>query len=352
MLKVGIIGAGHVSQRHMEAYAKNKNVELVAIADLSEALAKQHAKNYNIKNCYTDYRKILEDPEIDAVSILTPTFTHREIVVEALKAGKKVLCEKPPARTLAEVEEIIKVSEETGNFLMWAFVFHFAPQVQLLKKYIDEGKMGKIHHAEAVRLSRYSPRTGWFVSKEKAGGGCLIDSTIHELDIAMYLMGYPKVKSVLGFTTNANNDMNGKMKGLKGGYASFSNDVFESNVESMASGYVTFENGASLYVKSGYFSYNPTKEMYVDIMGEKGGSRLINAPDKSFKILSNMDGYIMESSPIIENAGNMFEDEVNHFVECCIQNIPCVCEAHQPLELMKIIEGIYRSAETGQPVVY
>lgn len=352
MLKVGIIGAGHVSQRHMEAYTKNKNVEIVAIADLNEALAKKHAETYNIKNCYTDYHRILENPEIEAVSILTPTFTHCEIVTEALKAGKKCLCEKPPVRTLSEVEEVIKVAEETGNLLMWAFVNHFAPEIQILKKYIDDGKMGKVYHAEAVRLSRYNPHTGWFVNKGKAGGGGLIDSTIHELDAAMYLMGYPKVKSVLGFTTNVNNDMNGQLKGMGSGYESFSKDVYECDVESMASGYVTFENGACLYVKSGYFSYNPTKEVYIDIMGEKGGSRLLKAPDKSFKILSNMDGYLMESSPIIENAGNSFEREVNHFVDCCIHNIPCVCEAHQPLELMKVIEGIYRSAETGQPVVY
>ena len=352
MLKIGIIGAGSISQYHIESYIKNKAVKLVAIADLNESLAKQRAETYNIPNYYTDYHKILEDPEIDAVSILTPTFTHCNIVIEALRAGKKCLCEKPPARTIAEAEQAVKVSEETGNLLMWAFVSRFNPEIQLLKKYIDDGKIGRVHHAEAIRLARYKVCGGWFMNKEKSGGGALIDSTIHEIDSAMYLMGYPKVKSVLGFSTNDNADMIGNIKCMKSAYNSSDTNTCEYNIESMASGYVTLENGASLYIKSGYLSYNPVKGQYIELIGSKGGTRFTLTPQKELKILSNMDGYLMESSPVIENPGNAFDYEINHFVDCCINNTSCICKPEQAIDLLKIIEGIYRSADTCQPIVY
>jgi len=95
MMKVGLIGAGTISKRHLSSYAKNPYAQVVAIADLNEALAKERAEEFGIKHYYTDYKKILENPEIDAVSIVTPTFTHSNIAVEALKAGKHVLCENP-----------------------------------------------------------------------------------------------------------------------------------------------------------------------------------------------------------------------------------------------------------------
>lgn len=352
MLKVGIIGAGNISKYHIEAYNKNKNVELVAIADLNEALAKQRADAYHIPNYYTDYRKILENPEIDAVSIVTPTFTHCDMVIEALQAGKHCLCEKPPARTVAEAEKAVQAAKESGKLLMWAFVTRFLPETQILKKYIDEGKMGQIYHAEAVRLARYKICGGWFMNKEKSGGGALIDSTIHEIDAAMYLMGYPKVKSVLGFSTNANADMIGNLKCMKSAYNSCDTNTYEYNIESMASGYATLENGACLYAKSGYLSYNPVKGQYIEVMGNKGGARYTKTPEKELKILSNMDGYLMETSPVIENAGSAFDNEINHFVDCLVNDTPCICQPEQAIELLKIIEGIYRSAETGLPIVY
>ena len=352
MLKVGIIGAGHISKQHIEAYKKNPECELAAIADLNGDLARQTAETYHIPAYYTDYHKLLEDPQIDAVSIVTPTFTHCDIVIDALKAGKKCLCEKPPARTLAEVERVVKTAEETGAFLMWAFVARFHPETKMLKEYIDAGNLGKIYHAEALRLMRYALISGWFLNKEKSGGGALIDNAIHEIDVAMYLMGYPKVKNVLGFSTDANIDLMGKLKGMGSGYKVFDKNAYDCNVESMASGYVTLENGSCLYTKSGFVSYNLNQEIYIDLLGENGGVRYTRNPEKRINLLTNVNGYLLESSPVIKEKARAFENEINHFVDCCVHDTPCIVEMHQAIELMKIIEGIYRSADSGQPVVY
>ena len=91
MLNVGIIGAGTISQYHIQAFCKNANCNVVAIADINKALAEKRAKDNGIEKAYGDYREILNDKSIDAVSIVTPTFTHKNIIVEALRSGKDVL---------------------------------------------------------------------------------------------------------------------------------------------------------------------------------------------------------------------------------------------------------------------
>ncbi len=220
MVKIGLIGAGNISKNHLRSYAANPYAKVVAIADLNEGLAKERAEEFGIERYYTDYKKILDDEEIHAVSIVTPTFTHSNITIEALKAGKHVLCEKPPALTVKETEQMVKTAEETGKLLMFAFVCRFKHQISFLKEYIDSGKMGQIYHADLMRLGRYNVIDGWFVDKQKSGGGMLMDAAIHQIDEVMYLMGYPKVKEVLGFATDINNDLVGKIKGQSGAYVS------------------------------------------------------------------------------------------------------------------------------------
>ena len=105
MLRVGLIGAGNISRAHLFGYNRNSEVEVVAMSDINEELAKQRAETFGVKTVYTDYHDILNDKSIDAVSILTPVFTHKNVVIEALRAGKHVLCEKPPCLTAAEAQD-------------------------------------------------------------------------------------------------------------------------------------------------------------------------------------------------------------------------------------------------------
>ena len=351
MLKVGIIGAGAIADKHLEAYAKNQHVQVVAIADINVKRAEQKAQTFNIPNYYSDYKEILKDKAIDAVSIVTPTFTHSNIVIEALKAGKQVLCEKPPALSVKETEAMVNTAQETGNLLMFALVCRFKQQTKLMKEHITSGNMGKILHAEVVRLRRYQVVGGWFMDKTKSGGGPLMDSGIHQIDEAMYLMGYPKVKQVVGFVTDANNDLIGKIKGTDGGavWTSADANIDNCTIESMASGYVTLDNGACLYVKVGYIAYAVSHGVFVELIGTEGGVKIEN---NQISLLSNMSNYMSETKPVIEDYVNPYDGEVNHFVDCCINHTDCICEGWQAIELMKIIEGIYKSAESGMPVIY
>ena len=206
MLNVGIIGAGHISESHIKSYIENGNCVIKAIADLNLKNAQDKAKEFGIENVYSDYMDILRDESIDAVSIATPTFTHKDIVIAALNSGKNVLCEKPPALNADEVRACVEAAKKSGKLLMYGLVLRFRPQMQYLKKYVDDGKMGAFINAECVRVDRCINMQAWFANRAK-GGGILRDTAIHEIDCVMYLMGYPKPKLVVANQNFYNKDL-------------------------------------------------------------------------------------------------------------------------------------------------
>lgn len=350
MIKIGIIGAGTISECHIESYLKNPDVKICAICDVNENTAKLRAEKYSIPEYYKDYKDILNNKDIDAVSIVTPTFTHKNIVVEALKAGKNVLCEKPPAMNYEEALECEKTAKETGKILMYAFVVRFSKEVKFMKEYIDAGKMGEIYYAEASRINRCNKIGGWFINKEKAGGGALIDGAIHEIDTALYLMGYPKAVSVKGFTSNINENLPDIAKSTGAAWNTSDVNSYERTVESLASGYVHFENGACLYVKASWVFNSVKTGRSVELNGTKAGL-LFNGSKIDMVELSDT-GYFMESSPVLKDTVDMFDGEINHFVNCCLGKEEVICTPAQGTEIMKIISGIYESAKTGKEVVF
>ena len=351
MLKVGIIGAGSISVEHINPYLKNGKCEVVAIADLNLDLAKKRAAEFGIAKAYSDYRDILNDKEIDAISIVTPTFTHKNIVIEAIKSGKHILCEKPPALNADDVLECSELSKKSGKCLMYAFVCRFRPQMQYLKKFFDAGKMGKIVYAEGLRFHRCDSTKGWFLSKAKAGGGPLIDAHIHELDMIMYLMGYPKVKSVLGFTSDVNKDLPTKVQGMNEGWISSDKNSYERDVENVAAAMITLENGACIHLRTSTVLCSVTQNTAVEIAGEKAGIRMEpHTPGKELVMVEcTEEGYFRDVKPVIEDVSPYY-GQVDHFVDCCLNGTECICKTEEAVEIMRIMDAIYKSAETKQPI--
>ena len=292
------------------------------------------------------------DKEIDAVSIATPTFTHTNIIIDALKSGKNVLCEKPPAITADEVRKCAETAKETGKLLMYGFVCRFRDHVQYLKKYIDNGKMGSFVCAEATRIARCTEYTGWLSDKERSGG-FLLDGGIHELDLVLYLMGYPKPKTVLGFTSNLNNDLPSRIKSQIGRYKSMDTNTYKRTIESFAGASIILDNGAYINVKAGSSILSVNESVSVDICAEKAGIRMEPfTKGQELRILEiNEDGYFNENIPFI-NLNNPFETEINHFVDCCVNKIECICKPDEAITLLEIINAVYQSAETGSAVEF
>ncbi len=177
-VNVGVIGVGAMGENHVRVYHKIEEANLVAVSDVSERALKKIEKKYGAKG-YTEYSELLENPEIEVVSVCVPTTFHHNVVMEAIKNGKHVLVEKPIAFTLEEAEEMIAAAKEAGVLLATGHVERFNPAVQKAKELVDDGVIGDIVSAFAKRVGPLPPRI--------KDVGVAIDLAIHDLDIMNYL---------------------------------------------------------------------------------------------------------------------------------------------------------------------
>jgi predicted dehydrogenase len=199
--KVAVIGCGTIgTTQHIPAYIKNENVQIKYFCDLILEKAQAMVDQYGCGTAVTDYKQILNDTEIEAVSVCVPNNMHGQITMDFLKAGKNVLCEKPAARTYAEAEMMQKVQRESGKVLNIGVVNRFNTSVNRIKSLIDSGELGEVYHVYcSFRSHRSIPGWGgWFTTKEISGGGVLIDWGVHFLDLIMYCCGDPNPLTVSG----------------------------------------------------------------------------------------------------------------------------------------------------------
>src|SRR4051794_10560261 len=188
---IGIIGAGAVSDyHHVPAIRLDPRAELVAACDADAALIEKRRKDWGVGSVSTDFRAVCSDPDVDAVIIATPNFTHREIAEAAARNGKHVMCEKPLGLSAAEVRSMYETARDHGVVHMSAFTYRFAPSMRYLRHLLKTGALGEPRHFRSQRFLDW-PETswGWRQYKDRAGAGDLFDMTIHRIDFALDLMG-------------------------------------------------------------------------------------------------------------------------------------------------------------------
>lgn len=203
---IGIIGCGKIAQlRHIPEYAANEHVLLKGFFDVNLSRAEELASRYGGK-AYTSYEALLADPEIEAVSVLTPNFTHAEISIAALKAGKHVLCEKPMAVNLADCEAMVETAKQTGNKLMIGQNQRLTPAHRKARELIQSGAIGDVitfhttfSHSGADNWS-IDGKNSWFMDKNQSHFGAMADLGVHKTDLIVYLLGkkIKKASAVLG----------------------------------------------------------------------------------------------------------------------------------------------------------
>lgn len=346
-IKVGIIGAGSISECHIAGYKALDNVELYAVCDINEQRAHNCSKKYDIKHVFKDYNEMLKLVELDAVSVCTWNSVHAPAAIAALKAGKHVLCEKPMAMNTMEALEMENAAKKAGKLLMIGFVRRFGNDTKVLKDFIENGMMGDIYYAKASYLRRFGCPGGWFGDKKRSGGGPMIDLGVHVIDLVRFLMNKPKAVSVTGATfgklgTRSN------IKQEKGYVAADAGDVFD--VEDMAVAMVKFDTGAVLHVETS-FSLNIKKDVGdIELFGSKSGAKL----DPKLEFYSEMNNYLVDVTPAHETAlsfNGLFEKEIAHFVDCVSKGIECISPVEEGVEIMKIIDAVYESARIGKEVL-
>lgn len=345
VLKVGVIGGGGIADLHLQSYAKNEQVEIAAVCDVNAERAREMAEKYHSSRVFVDYHQLLQDNEVEAVSICTWNNTHAEIAIAALEAGKHVLVEKPMTTSIEEAEKVEKAVNDSGKLLQVGFVRRYDKNIEMLKRFIDSGDLGEIYYAKASYLRRFGNPGGWFSDKARSGGGPLIDLGVHIIDICWYLMGCPKVKSVRGNTYyKLGNRSN--LKGLSS-YHSVDFDPDKNDVEDMANALICFENGASLMVDTSFTLHAKTDETSVKIYGEKGGAEI----EPELSIITEKHDTILNSTPQVDRQSfdivQGFQNEIDHFVACCLDQQDVISPVQDGVEMMKILCGIYESAEKG-----
>lgn len=339
-MKVAVIGCGTIANHaHIPAYLKNPETEILYFCDILPERADAAAKKYGCGTAVTDYRTILHDPDIQAVSVCTPNKCHSEIACDFLRAGKHVLCEKPAGIDYAAAKAMQQAQHETGKVLNIGVCNRYNASVGLIKKYIDSGELGQVHHVYvSFRSFRSIPGLGGdFTTKAMAGGGALIDWGVHFFDIVMYCCSDPRVLTVSG-------EIFAKLGGAGYVYRDMWAGPPQENgtcdVEDSVTGLIRTE-GPTISFNGAWAQNIDEEELFIDFMGNQGGIRLQCGQD--FTFYTTRYGALVKEKPEFK-PNNMYEAEIDAFVRCIRTGEKQPNHIDVFLRTQKLLEDIYRSA--------
>ena len=347
-LRVGVIGAG-IGATHLAAYSKIPRVEIVALAGLDDDRVRRVAAEYNVPQTYREYEHLLASPNIDAVSICLPNILHAPVALAALEAGKHVLVEKPLARNPSESQQMVDAAAASERILMVSFDKRYRGDVQWVKNYIDSGALGRIYYAKAHWMRRIGiPRLGsWFVSKEQAGGGPLIDLGVHVLDMALYLMGEPRA-----IAASANTYAEFGPRGQKGWVREqFTNENNPYEVEDLATAFVRLENGATLLLEASWATHSSAADDFgVTLYGTEGGVEIFvhnYGHENTVRVFTDVQGVPTDLTPHIPK-GDGHLQVITRFVEAILDVKTPSPSAEEGRQRVNLIDTCYRSAAAGR----
>lgn len=285
-LNIGLVGAGFMGKAHVVAYSNMPKFfwpapavpVLKTVCDIEESIAKEAKDRFGFQQYVTDWHDIVNDPEIDIVSICTPNNAHAEIAIAALEAGKHVYCEKPIASTHEDARAMAEAAEKAakkGIISMCAYQYRRVPAIVLAKKFIDEGSIGEILNVRAQYLQSWSADPdsplSWRFQKEIAGAGTLGDIATHVIDISQYLAGeieevVSTVKTYIGErpVQEGGVDLLGTVK--------LGSDAKRQavDVDDEASFLVNFKNGAVGSIEATRNAWGRNNFISVEVHGTKG----------------------------------------------------------------------------------
>lgn len=348
MIRLGVIGAGNIGNVHLKVFGKlTDEVEIRAITDAFLPLAKQKAEEYRIPKVYDTAEELIQCPELDAVVIAVPNKWHAPLAIQALKAGKHVLLEKPMALNENDAKEILLTQKQTGKILMIPHQMRWESVVMQVKEQIDKGELGHIYHAKAGWNRRKGiPGWGtWFTQKTESGGGPLIDIGVHLLDLSLYLMGNPKPVTVFGSTYA---EFGPKKKGIGTWGTPNWDGIYD--VEDLATALIKMEDGSTLTLDVSWAVHMDTdSQPFVHLLGSEGGATI---KGNQGKLLTEIF-----DQPIDVELSSEDEDEAErlrlsgHFIECIVNGKEPISNARSGYTNNLILSAIYESSRTGSEVV-
>ena len=349
-LKVGIIGTGWIAEAHIESYLEMDDVEVVAMADLIPGKAEKFAARYGVEGVrfYPSHKELIDNEQLDAVSVCTYNMTHAECTIYALEHGVNVLLEKPMCVTTEEAVEIMRAEKKSGKILSIGFQPRLDENMKMVKQIVQSGVLGKIYYIQTGGGRRRGIPNSTFIEKKTAGIGAMGDIGCYSLDMVLNAIGYPKPLTVTGYTSN-----------FFGTNPKYNNpaDAARFNVEDFAAAFVRLEGDIIL-------DFRISWAMHIDspgdtvILGTEGALRIpatdcwngsIGGP---MTIYSDMAGNQVETKiPVCENHGKgLFYKKVRSFLDAVLEGGEAPVPSSQIIYNQAIIDHIVKSAAIGKEI--
>ncbi|GHO43536.1 Gfo/Idh/MocA family protein [Ktedonospora formicarum] len=352
-VRVGVVGLGFGGETILKAYKQIPNVEVVALAGLEEDRLELLGERFDVPHRYRFYEELLERDDLDAISIGVPNFLHAPIAISALERGLHVLCEKPLAHKLEDAEAMVAAATKANRVLQVVFNHRERGDVTTLKRYIEEGKLGKIYYAKAYWMRRRGiPGLGsWFVNKEKSGGGPLIDLGVHVLDFALHLLDEPDVKTVSATTYG---ELGHRGLGFDNNSIKHEN-TNAYNVEDLATAFMRLSNGATLSLECSWATHSSYGDDYgIILYGTEGGAE-IKVQNYSYgdtlRIYTDVAGAPSVISPKTTN-GEFHLAVARQFIANIQGGNWALHNGTDGLRRSRIIDACYASAREGREVAF
>jgi predicted dehydrogenase len=343
-LKVGVIGVGGIANTHMPGWAASPHTEVVAGSDVSPESLATWGQRHNITRLTTQSGDLINDPDIDIIDICTPNNYHAPLAIAALEAGKHVICEKPLAPTPDAIREMIAARDRSGKLLMTAQHFRFSGTAKAMKAEIATGSLGDVYHARSWMLRRAAlPTRPGFVLKEHASGGACIDIGVHILDLTLWFMGNPQPASVTGVART-------ELAKQPGAFGIWGDVPSVMDVEEFASAFVRFENGATLILEVAWMLHHDTtvEDMQMWLYGSRGGAHWPKS-----EIYQSNNATRQHYNRALKLTKDLLEphaQECVEFAQAVVDGAPSPVPPEQSLQVMTILDGVYRSQAQGGEV--
>lgn len=329
-VRVGILGAGAVAQIvHLPIFTERPDVEVLAVSDTDEMKAASIASRFEVPRVLSDV-ELLGDADIQAVVVCAPNNLHEDLVQSALSAGKNVLVERPLALTAAGVTQVIDAAKAAQRCLMVGMSHRFRPDAGALRAFIAGGEFGSVTAVRASSLTKKVPlvRTTWRQRPDEAGGGAFMDLGVQITDLALWLVGNPKIARVTAVMPAGDHD-----------------------VEDAASVLAISDDGIAFSIEVSWSLFAGEDRHYARVMGTEGSGSL--PPLEIHKQLGGRPQDVTPRQPAPRGGENPFMNAYRRLLDQFVRTSAGVCTAALPeeqIELMKVIEAAYLSAREGREV--
>jgi predicted dehydrogenase len=351
-LRAGVIGCGAIGvQGHIPGF-RAAHVDIAAVCDTNLERANDVAHKFGVSRAFGDYAELLAQPDIDVVSVGLPNVMHAPVTIDALNAGKHVLCEKPMTVTSMLAAQMIAAAEENGRVLSINQHMRFDRTAQAMKDIVSAGSLGRVYLAESkwIRQQGIPGFGSWFTNKDLAGAGALYDIGVHMLDLVLYVLGFPEVVAVKGFLSSEL----GRQKIGLGGWGADRDTEGRFDVDDTAFAVLTLKDGGLVRLLVTWAVFGPSEDRVV-LYGTRGGldrnGHFTSTPSlRSYS--ADATGTIVESEPDLSQYvdDKAWIKAIGSFVGAVRGQSPLIVMPEQALMTTRVLEKINESAASGREV--